>query len=71
MVGTMSAAFAPLGRLIAAVVLDAHDEAYHAEAAPTWYAWRLSRNIRDAAVRHLLSCRLARLSMFCVRDASS
>jgi primosomal protein N' (replication factor Y) (superfamily II helicase) len=38
-VGTRAAAFAPLPRLCAAVVLDAHDEAYHEERAPTWSAW--------------------------------
>ena len=47
-VGTMSAAFAPLGRLAAAVVLDAHDEAYHAEAAPTWCAWEVVARAREA-----------------------
>ena len=29
----------PLPRLAAAVVLDAHDEVYHEERAPTWAAW--------------------------------
>jgi len=38
-VGARAAAFAPLPRLAAAVVLDAHDEAYHEERAPTWAAW--------------------------------
>ncbi len=37
-VGTRAAAFAPVPRLAAAVVLDAHDEAYHEERAPTWAA---------------------------------
>ncbi len=37
-VGTRAAAFAPLPRLAAAVVLDAHDEVYHEERAPTWAA---------------------------------
>ena len=56
-VGTMSAAFAPLSRLIAAVVLDAHDEAYHAEAAPTWCAWEVvaERARRDGAPLTLVS----------------
>ena len=56
-VGTMSAAFAPLGRLAAAVVLDAHDEGYHAEAAPTWCAWELvqERAKRDGAPLVLVS----------------
>jgi primosomal protein N' (replication factor Y) len=37
-VGTRAAAFAPVPRLAGAVVLDAHDEAYHEERAPTWAA---------------------------------
>jgi primosomal protein N' (replication factor Y) len=37
-VGARAAAFAPLPRLVAAVVLDAHDEAFHEERAPTWAA---------------------------------
>jgi primosomal protein N' (replication factor Y) len=37
-VGTRVAAWAPLSRLRAAVVLDAHDEAYREERAPTWSA---------------------------------
>ncbi len=37
-VGTRAAAWAPLPRLRAAVVLDAHDEAYREERAPTWSA---------------------------------
>ena len=35
-VGTRAAAWAPIGRLTAAVVLDAHDEAHREERAPTW-----------------------------------
>ena len=56
-VGTMSAALAPLERLLAAVVLDAHDEAYHAEAAPTWCAWEVvaERARRDGAPLALVS----------------
>ncbi|MDR3649028.1 MAG: hypothetical protein P4L20_08060, partial [Acidimicrobiales bacterium] len=38
-VGARAGAFAPVPRLAAAVVLDAHDEAYHEERAPTWAAW--------------------------------
>ena len=38
-VGTRSAAWAPVPRLSAAVVLDAHDEAHSEERAPTWNAW--------------------------------
>ena len=37
-VGTRAAAWAPIGRLRAAVVLDAHDEAYREERSPTWSA---------------------------------
>ncbi|HEX3981323.1 MAG TPA: hypothetical protein VHW93_08865 [Acidimicrobiales bacterium] len=37
-VGTRAAAWAPIPRLRAAVVLDAHDEAYREERAPTWSA---------------------------------
>jgi primosomal protein N' (replication factor Y) len=40
-VGARAAAFAPLPRLAAAVVLDAHDEVYHEERAPTWCAWEV------------------------------
>ena len=56
-VGTMSAAYAPLETLCAAVVLDSHDEAYHAEAAPTWCAWELvaERARRDGAPLALVS----------------
>jgi primosomal protein N' (replication factor Y) len=36
--GTRSAAWAPLSGLDAAVVLDAHDEAFQEERAPTWSA---------------------------------
>jgi primosomal protein N' (replication factor Y) len=41
-VGTRAAAWAPVPRLAAVVVLDEHDEAYQQEAAPTW-------NARDVA----------------------
>ena len=41
-VGARAAAFAPLPRVVAAVVLDAHDEAYHEERAPTWAAWAVA-----------------------------
>jgi primosomal protein N' (replication factor Y) len=56
-VGTMSAAYAPLETLCASVVLDAHDEAYHAEAAPTWCAWEVvaERARRDGAPLALVS----------------
>jgi len=56
-VGTRAAAFAPLPRLAAAVVLDAHDEAYHEERAPTWAAWAVvaERARRDGAPCALVS----------------
>jgi len=56
-VGTRAAAFAPLSRLVAAVVLDAHDEAYHEERAPTWAAWVVvaERARRDGAPCALVS----------------
>jgi primosomal protein N' (replication factor Y) (superfamily II helicase) len=56
-VGTRAAAFAPLPRLCAAVVLDAHDEAYHEERAPTWSAWVVvaERARRDGAPCALVS----------------
>lgn len=38
-IGTRAAAFAPLPSIAGAVVLDAHDEAYQQEQAPTWIAW--------------------------------
>jgi primosomal protein N' (replication factor Y) (superfamily II helicase) len=41
-VGARAAAFAPLPGLAAVVVLDAHDEAYHEERAPTWAAWEVA-----------------------------
>jgi primosomal protein N' (replication factor Y) (superfamily II helicase) len=40
-VGARNAAFAPLPALEAAIVFDAHDEAYHEERAPTWSAWEV------------------------------
>jgi primosomal protein N' (replication factor Y) len=50
-VGARAAAFAPLSRLAAAVVVDAHDEVYHEERAPTWCAWEVvaERTRRDGA----------------------
>lgn len=56
-VGTRAAAFAPVPRLVAAVVLDAHDEAYHEERAPTWAAWAVvaERARRDGAPCALVS----------------
>jgi len=56
-VGTRAAAFAPMPRLAAAVVLDAHDEVYHEERAPTWCAWEVvaERARRDEAPCVLVS----------------
>ncbi len=56
-VGTRSAAWAPLTRLRAAVVLDAHDEAYREERAPTWSAVDVlrERGRRDRAVVALVT----------------
>jgi primosomal protein N' (replication factor Y) len=56
-VGTRSAAWAPLSRLRAAVVLDAHDEAYREERAPTWSAVDVirERGRRDRAVVALVT----------------
>lgn len=56
-VGTRAAALAPLARLAAAVVLDAHDEAYQEERTPTWRAWEVvaERARRDGAPCVLVS----------------
>jgi primosomal protein N' (replication factor Y) len=56
-VGARNAAFAPLPRLRAAVVFDAHDESYYEERAPTWCAWRVvvERSRRDGAPCVLVS----------------
>lgn len=54
-VGTRSAAWAPLPSLSAAVVLDAHDQAYHEERAPTWIAWQV---VAERARRHGVPCAL-------------
>ena len=56
-VGSRAAAFAPLPRLAAAVVLDAHDQAYHEERTPTWHAWGVvaERARRDGAPCALVS----------------
>lgn len=52
-VGTRAAAFAPLPALGAAVVLDAHDEAYHEERAPTWSATEV---VAERARRDRVPC---------------
>ena len=56
-VGTRAAAWAPVERLSAAVVLDAHDEAHREERAPTWSSVEvvLERGRRDGAPVLLVS----------------
>ena len=56
-VGTRAAAWAPLPRLAAAVVLDAHDESYREQRAPTWSAVDVvgERGRRDSAPVLLVS----------------
>jgi len=56
-VGTRAAAWAPIPRLRAAVVLDAHDEAYREERSPTWSAVDVvnERGRRDGAPVVLVS----------------
>lgn len=50
-VGTRSAAWAPLPRCVVVVVFDAHDEAYREERSPTWSAVDVvvERGRRDGA----------------------
>ena len=56
-VGTRVAAWAPMERLRAAVVLDAHDAAYREERSPTWSAVDVvvERGTRDGAPVLLVS----------------
>jgi len=56
-VGTRAGAFAPLPSLAGALVLDAHDEVYQEERAPTWSAWQVvaERARRDGAPCALVS----------------
>ncbi len=56
-VGTRAGAWAPVGRLRAVVVLDAHDEAHREERAPTWSAVDVvvERGRRDGAPVLLVS----------------
>jgi primosomal protein N' (replication factor Y) len=56
-IGTRAGAWAPIGRLRAAVVLDAHDEAHREERAPTWSAVDVvvERGRRDGAPVMLVS----------------
>ena len=48
-VGARAAAWAPVPKLSAVVVLDAHDEAHHEERAPTWAAWRVGARRAERA----------------------
>lgn len=41
-VGTRAGVWAPVPKPSALVVLDAHDQAYQEERAPTWSAWRVA-----------------------------
>jgi primosomal protein N' (replication factor Y) len=41
-VGARAGAWAPVPKLSAVVVLDAHDEVYQEERAPTWNAWQVA-----------------------------
>jgi primosomal protein N' (replication factor Y) len=52
-VGTRAGALAPFERLAGAVVLDAHDEVYHEERAPTWCAWQV---VAERARREAVPC---------------
>ena len=56
-VGTRAAAWTPIRRLRAVVVLDAHDEAYREERSPTWSAVDVAveRGRRDGAPVALVS----------------
>ena len=56
-VGTRASAWAPVARLTAAVVLDAHDEAHREERSPTWSSVEvvLERGRRDGAPVVLVS----------------
>ncbi len=56
-VGTRAAAWAPVERLSAAIVLDAHDEAHREERSPTWSAVDVvtERARRDGAPAVLVS----------------
>ena len=51
--GSRSAAWAPVGDLAAVVVLDAHDDSYQEERAPTWSAWRVAA---ERAERRRVPC---------------
>lgn len=55
-VGSRAAAWAPVGRLGAVLILDAHDQAYVEQRAPTWSAWAVAI---ERARRAGASCVLA------------
>ena len=54
-VGTRAAAWAPVPQLSTVVVVDAHDEVYQEERAPTWNAWQVAaERARRAGARCVL-----------------
>ncbi|HUR17443.1 MAG TPA: hypothetical protein VMZ51_00715 [Acidimicrobiales bacterium] len=55
-VGSRAAAWAPVPDLAAVVVLDAHEEVYQEERAPTWNAWQVgAERARRAGVPCVLA----------------
>lgn len=52
-VGARAAAWAPVPGLVAVVVVDAHDEVYQEERAPTWNAWHVAA---ERAARAEVAC---------------
>ncbi|HEX2700573.1 MAG TPA: hypothetical protein VHM89_10275 [Acidimicrobiales bacterium] len=52
-VGARGAAWSPVPGLAAAVVIDAHDEAYREERSPTWNAWEV---VAERAGRAGVAC---------------
>lgn len=48
-VGARAGAWAPVPGLAAVVVLDAHDEVYQEERAPTWNAWQVAAERAERA----------------------
>ena len=54
-VGTRAAAWAPVPKLAAVVVVDAHEEVYQEERAPSWNAWQVAaERARRAGARCVL-----------------
>jgi primosomal protein N' (replication factor Y) len=53
--GSRAAAWGPVPGLVAAVVLDAHDDVYQEERAPTWNAWQV---VAERCARAGAPCRL-------------